>query len=104
MFSRVFFNRDVYEIRWKNIAELATSRMTTWRVRIRRWIPKAKDTHSKHLILTASPRQQWLRESASLLRHTYYAYLANSHFLQYENVTNFDGGNDITNRHHKYIM
>jgi len=70
-------------------------------MRIGRWIPKAKDTHSKYLILTAFRRQQWLRERASLLRHTYSACLANSHFMQYENGTNFDRGNDSTIRQYR---
>ena len=33
------------------------------------WITKATDTHSEYLI--AFPRQQWFRESASMLRFTY---------------------------------
>ena len=83
MFSKViFFNRDIYEIRWENIVELGTQHKTIWRMRIARCIPKATKTHSKYLILTAFPRQQWLRERASLLRHTYDACLANAHFLQ----------------------
>jgi hypothetical protein len=32
------------------------------------WITKAPDKHSDYEILTASPRQQWLRERASTLR------------------------------------
>ena len=35
------------------------------------WITKDKDTHSEHVIILASSRQQWLRERASTLRHTY---------------------------------
>jgi len=34
------------------------------------WITKATDTHSECVISTAFPRQQWLRESASILRYT----------------------------------
>ena len=39
--------------------------MTTWRMRIACWIPKAC------VILTAFPLQQWMHESTSVLRHTY---------------------------------
>jgi hypothetical protein len=31
------------------------------------------DTHSEYVILRALPRQQWLRERASILRYTYIA-------------------------------
>jgi hypothetical protein len=39
------------------------------------WITKATDTHSEYVILIALPRQQWLRERASVLRYTYIACL-----------------------------
>jgi len=39
-------------------------------------ITKATNTHSDHVILTAFPRQQWLREHASILRYTFTACLA----------------------------
>jgi len=32
------------------------------------WIPKAKNTHSEYVILSAFPLQQWLHERASILR------------------------------------
>jgi hypothetical protein len=32
------------------------------------WITKATDTHSEYVILISFPRQQWLRERASMLR------------------------------------
>jgi hypothetical protein len=35
------------------------------------WISKATDTHSEYVLLIAFPRQQWLRERASMLRFTY---------------------------------
>jgi hypothetical protein len=34
---------------------------TIWRMRIPRWINKAKDTRSEYVILTAFTRQQLLR-------------------------------------------
>jgi hypothetical protein len=40
------------------------------RVRIACWITKATDTHSEYAILVSFPRQQWLRERASVLRCT----------------------------------
>jgi hypothetical protein len=33
-----------------------------------RWITKTTDTHSEYVILIAFPREQWLRERASMLR------------------------------------
>jgi len=49
--------------------------LATWRSRFACWIPKATNTHSKHLILIALPQQQWLRERASVLRYTFIACL-----------------------------
>jgi hypothetical protein len=49
--------------------------MTTWRMHISRWVPKATDTHSEYVILIAFLLQQWLRERATMLRYTYIAYL-----------------------------
>ena len=55
---------------WKNIVERGRPQVTVWRMRIACWITKATHTHththSKYVILTAFPRQQWLRERASL--------------------------------------
>ena len=45
--------------------------MTIRRMRIACWIPKATDTHSEYVILFGFPLQQWLHESASVLRCTY---------------------------------
>jgi len=45
------------------------------RTRIACRIPNAPNTHSEYVILIAFPRQQRLRERASLLRHTYNACL-----------------------------
>jgi hypothetical protein len=49
--------------------------MTIWRLRIACWIPKATNTHSEYVILTALPLKQWLHERASMLRYTYIAWL-----------------------------
>jgi hypothetical protein len=40
------------------------------RMRLACWITKATDTRSEYVILIAFPRQQWLRERASMLRYT----------------------------------
>ena len=40
-------------------------------------LPKATDTSSEYVILIAFPRQQWLRERASMLRYTYIACIVN---------------------------
>jgi hypothetical protein len=49
-------------------ARQATDNNITRRMRIACWITKATDTHSEYVTLIAFPRQQWLREIASLLR------------------------------------
>ena len=36
---------------------------------------KVTYTHAEYVILIAFPRQQWLRERASMLRYTYIAYV-----------------------------
>ena len=64
----LFENRAVYEIMWINIAQPDRPQMTIWRMRIACWIPKATNTHSEYVTLTAFPLQQWLHESASTLR------------------------------------
>ena len=74
--SNFFFeNRAVYEIMWKYFAEWGWSQMTVWRIRIACWIPKATDTHSVCITLTAFPLQQCLHERASVLRYAYSACL-----------------------------
>ena len=42
-----FLNCAVYEIMWKNIAERGRPQMTTWRMRIACWIPKATNTYTQ---------------------------------------------------------
>ena len=59
----------------KNIVKLGDPQMAIWRMRIACWIIKATDTHSEYVILIVFPLQQWLRERASLLRHTNFACL-----------------------------
>ena len=65
-----------------NVERYGTARLTTddntvQRMRVPRSITKATHTHThshtEHVILIAFPRQQWLRERASMLRYTYIA-------------------------------
>ena len=49
--------------------------MAIWRMRIAFSIPKATNTHSGCLTFVVFSLQQWLNESASVLRYTYIACL-----------------------------
>jgi len=70
-FSNFFFlNRALCEIMWKNVVERNRPQTTIWRMRIACWIPKPTNTHSQYVILIASPQQQMLHESATMLRYT----------------------------------
>jgi len=40
-------NRVVYEVMWKNIVQPDRPQITTWRMCIAYWIPKATNTHSQ---------------------------------------------------------
>ena len=69
--SKTFFNnRAVCEIMWKNMVELFRPQVTVWRMRNACWIPKATNTHSEHVILTAFLLQQRSQERNSVLRYT----------------------------------
>jgi hypothetical protein len=54
-------------------ARQTTDNSITWRMRFALLTPEPKGTHSEYVILIAFPRQQWLRERASMLRYTYVA-------------------------------
>jgi hypothetical protein len=56
---------------WKNILDPGRAKKTIWRTRIACWIPKARNTHSKYVILTAFSLQQLLHERVSTLHYTY---------------------------------
>jgi hypothetical protein len=58
-------------------ARQATGDNTTRRMRFACWITNATDTHSEYVTFIAFPLQEWLRESASVLR---YAYIARTDF------------------------
>jgi hypothetical protein len=72
-------NRAVYEIMWKKYgtARQAIDGNIIWRMRFACGITKQTDTHSEYVTLIAFPRQNWLRERASILRYTYTAVLFN---------------------------
>ena len=50
---------------WKNIVEACRPQMKICGMRIDCWIPRATNTHSDYVILTAIPLQQWLHERSS---------------------------------------
>jgi hypothetical protein len=56
-------------------ARQATDDNIIQRMRFACWINKATDTSLEYVMLIVFPRQQWLRERASILRYTYIAYL-----------------------------
>ena len=60
---------------WKNTVEPGRPQMTILRMRIKCWITKTTDTHSKYVVLIALPLQQLLQERASMLSYTYTACL-----------------------------
>jgi hypothetical protein len=45
----------------------ATDDSTIQRIRFARFVAKAADRHPEYVIFIAFPRQQWLRERASML-------------------------------------
>jgi hypothetical protein len=70
VFNNFFFRKSCRL--WDNVQKYGTARQATygnitWRMRFACWITKATDTHSEYVILIAFPRQQWLRERASML-------------------------------------
>jgi len=66
IFCSVFLseNHAVYEKMWKNIVERGRQQITIRHMHIERWIPRATNTHSDHVILIVFPQQQWLHERA----------------------------------------
>ena len=61
---------------WKNIVEPDKPQITILFMRMVCWIPKATETHTEYVILTAFPLQQLLYERLSMLRYTYIGCLA----------------------------
>ena len=70
-FFSFFENRALYEKMWKNIVQRGRPQITIWRMRFACSIPKATNTHSGCVILTAFQQRHWLHERASMLRYTY---------------------------------
>jgi hypothetical protein len=64
-------------------ARQATDDNIIRRMRIAYCITKATDTRSQYVILIAFPRQQWLRERASMLFYTYIACLVTCNNLKH---------------------
>jgi hypothetical protein len=56
-------------------ARQATDDYIIRRMRFSCWITKATDTRLQYAIHITFPRQQWLRERATVLRYTYIACL-----------------------------
>ena len=57
LFLLFFFeNCTVYEVMWNNTVQPGRSQMTIWRMRIACSTPKATNTHSEYVTLTAFPR------------------------------------------------
>ena len=70
-----FVNRAVYEIMWENIVEPGRPRVAL-RMRISCWVPKATIRHSKYVILTAFPLQQWITNAPQC-----YVYICNARLV-----------------------
>jgi hypothetical protein len=67
---------------WDNVEKIVDPdrpQTTVWLIWVACWIPKARNTHSEHVIINALPLQQRLHKSASLLRYTYLACLISFH-------------------------
>ena len=81
LFSVTSFRKScLLEIMLKNIVENGRPQMTILRIRTACCIPKATNTHSKYIIITAFPLQQWLHERASTYVYTYIACLVHFTF------------------------
>ena len=70
VFNNFFFfdNRAVYEIMWKNVVEPEGPQMTTRRMRIACWVPKATNTQSEYVILMLHYTYEYI---ACLVRYLY---------------------------------
>ena len=77
MFNNFIFLEKpaVCEKEWKNNVQPNGPHTTKRRMRISCWISTATNAHSEYVIHIAFPRQQWLRERASILR-VRYTYIA----------------------------
>ena len=83
LFSVTLFRKS-YRL-WDNVKKYCRAghaNITTRRMRIACWIPKATNTHSEHVILIAFLLQR-LHEPASMLRYSYIACLAPNYSNSY---------------------
>ena len=73
-FNNFFYRKSChlcYSVETYGRPTQATDDNITRHMRSARCINKAADTQSEYIIILAFTRQQWLRERASMLRHTY---------------------------------
>jgi hypothetical protein len=73
MWNNIFLFRKSCRL-WSNFEKFVQPdrpQATKWRMRIACWIPKATNTNLEYIAFIAFPLQQWLHESASMLRQTY---------------------------------
>ena len=70
----------VYQVMLKNTAQPDRPHMNMRHMRILCQIPKTTNVHLGCVTLTALPLYQWLNESASVLRYTYFASLVSFKF------------------------
>jgi hypothetical protein len=68
-------SRSVYE-KFKSIVEPYRPELKIWCILIACCLPKATNTQSEYVILTAFPLQQWLHERTWMLRYMYIACFA----------------------------
>jgi len=87
-------NRAVYEIMWKDNVQQDRPQMTTWRMRIACWIPKATNTHSVYVIFIAFPLQKWLHNCASISRYTHIYFSCLSALHDYQSEIGLSGRED----------
>ena len=80
-FDNFFFSLEncaVHETLWRNTVEADRQQMAIRCMCFACWIPKATNTHSKYVILTAFPLKQLLHERVSALCYIYIACLIRS--------------------------
>jgi hypothetical protein len=77
----IFEKLAVYEIILENTVEPGRPQTTIRPIHIACWIPKAINTNSENVILTAFPLQQRLYELASMIRYTHIACFVISYFM-----------------------
>jgi hypothetical protein len=68
---------------WNNLKRETAGQVTDVGLRLcmrfAYWVTESRDAHWQYVIITAVPLQQWLHESASMLRFTYIAFMINDY-------------------------